>query len=326
MIKNFVLLLMAVSLIACNNKNNSQTGSENTSGNIKRYEVALFSIDTNNFEKGVTDIHPDFKVFLGNEVPDAYGMQQLKDFVTDPQIREIYDYTIKQFPDVQWLDEGFSKAFNNLKKEYPDKVVPQVYTYVSGFDIQMPIKYSDSALIIGLDLYLGPDYAEYPTLGYPKYIIEKLSKEYILPDSFKEIGWSLLPDSQPVTVLDNMIEQGKIIYFAEAMLADAEPGHLMKYTNEQIEWVTANAGNIWSFIIENQLLYSSDAKAISMFMTDGPFTSGFAEDSPSRTGHWLGWQIVRSYMQNQNVTLQELMKDRDAQKILQQSGFKPSKI
>jgi uncharacterized protein YjaZ len=61
-------------------------------------------------------------------------------------------------------------------------------------------------------------------------------------------------------------------------------------------------------------------------MTDGPFTSGFAEESPARTGSWLGWQIVKDYMDNNDVTLKELLKDTDSQKILEKSGYKPSRI
>lgn len=326
MMRYLSLFFMAVFFIACNDNKTKQSAIQNSNNEIKRYEVALFTIDTNYFEKGIAKIHPEFKVFLGEDIPDAYGIQQLKTFVADPEIRETYNYTMKQFPDVTWLENGFYNAFKNLKSAYPEKVIPNVYTYVSGHDFRMPIKYSDSALIIGLDLYLGPEYATYEKLGFPKYIIERLSKEYILSDCFKEIAWTHLPETNPVTLLDHMIEQGKIIYFAEAMLEDAAPATLMNYNQKQIEWVTGNASNIWSFIIENQMLYSSDAKAISMFMTDGPFTSGFDAESPSRTGHWLGWQIIRSYMENKDVTIQELMNERDAQKILQQSGFKPTKI
>ncbi len=320
-----IVLLGVLTLTSC--KPGGKTSEEtNSPKEISRYEVDLFGIDTNSFESGLKKIFPKYKVFLGQQMPDQAGIEQLKSFVTDPMIRETYAYTMQQYPDLQWLNTSFNKAFLNMKEEMPEIKIPNVYTYISGFDIQMPVKYTDTALIIGLDLYLGKNYSAYKELGYPLYIINRLDRNYILPDSFKEIAWAHLPEVQGSTLLDAMIEQGKIIYFSELMLPDSKPGDLMKYTEEQYNWVVSNEQNLWTFIIDNQLLYSADPKALTMFMTDGPFTSGFSESSPSRTGYWLGWQIVRNYMQKNDISINELLKETDSQKILEQSGYKPAKV
>ena len=55
-----------------------------------------------------------------------------------------------------------------------------------------------------------------------------------------------------------------------------------------------------------------------------PFTAEISQDSPGRLGIWIGWRIVDSYMRNnEHVTIQELMSEGDAQKILEQSFYKP---
>ncbi len=325
MIRVISVLLLSIFLFSCNTKNRNQSESE-SSGSISRYEVDLFNIDTTKFEEGIKKIHSRYKVFLGEEMPEKYGIQQLKDFVSDPEIRETYNYTLEQFPDLQWLNEDFTEAFAIFSSKMPGKKVPNVYTYISGFDIRMPIKYSDSALIIGLDLYLGKDYQPYVQMGLPVYIINRLSKEYILSDCFKEIGWAYIPQKENVTLLDAMIEQGKTLYFAEVMLPDEKKEIIIKYTEKEMYWVESNESHLWSFIIENQLLYSSDPKAFTMFMTDGPFTAGFSNESPARTGHWIGWRIIKKYMENNNVSLPDLLNETDSQKILEKSGYKPAKV
>lgn len=326
MIRIIGLLLICLCLSACNSCKNNNTEKSSPTEDIRRYEVDLFSIDTNSFEEGIEEIYPRYNLFLGSRLPDQNGMRQLKNFVTDPLIRYTYEYTMNVFPDVNSLNKNFTAAFARMQQKIPEIKVPQLYTYVSGFDIQMPVKYADSALIIGLDLYLGNDFKPYREQGFPLYIINRLSPEYILSDAFKEIAWARLPDSPASTLLDAMIEQGKTIYFAEVMLPGEKPEYLMKYTAKQLKWVVANEQRLWSFIIENQLLYTTDAKAVTMFMTDGPFTSGFDAESPSRTGHWLGWQIVRNYMSKNDVSLKQLLQDTDSQKILQLSGYKPARI
>jgi len=60
-------------------------------------------------------------------------------------------------------------------------------------------------------------------------------------------------------------------------------------------------------------------------LNDGPFTSGFAKESPSRVGKWLGWQIIRAYMENNELGLEAMFAEKDSQKILQLSKYKPGK-
>ena len=45
-----------------------------------------------------------------------------------------------------------------------------------------------------------------------------------------------------------------------------------------------------------------------------------------RLSSWLGWQIVRKYMNaHPKLELQDLLVEKDARKILQDSGYKPGK-
>ena len=71
-------------------------------------------------------------------------------------------------------------------------------------------------------------------------------------------------------------------------------------------------------------LFKTESNVLSSYMNDGPFTAEVTQDSPGRLGVWVGWRIVDSYMRNNKVvTLRELMNENDAQKILEQSYYKP---
>ena len=96
------------------------------------------------------------------------------------------------------------------------------------------------------------------------------------------------------------------------------------FTPDQLKWCNEYAGDVWKFMIERQLLYSTNPEETQKFMQDGPFTLSFGKDSPSRIGVWMGWQIVRKYMrENKTVTLEELFMNMDSQSILEKSGYKP---
>jgi len=123
-----------------------------------------------------------------------------------------------------------------------------------------------------------------------------------------------------------MIIAGKALYFVDVTLPDVKDEFKIGYSAKQLDWSQKNESNIWAFIIENQLLFSSNPQGVSKMMTDAPFTSGFAAESPGRLGAYIGWQIVRNYMKEADgITLKQLMEDTDAQQILKVSKFKPGK-
>ena len=103
--------------------------------------------------------------------------------------------------------------------------------------------------------------------------------------------------------------------------------HIEKGERSQINWCAENEGYIWRYFIDKEMLYSVDAKLIPRFLSPEPFSKFYLEidnDSPGQVGAWIGWQIVRSYMKNNDVTINELM-NKKAKEIFEQSKYKPKK-
>ena len=75
------------------------------------------------------------------------------------------------------------------------------------------------------------------------------------------------------------------------------------------------------------MLYSTDSKLANRFINPAPFSKFYLEidnESPGRVGAWIGWQIVRSYMKNNEVSLKQLLV-MDATEIFNNSKYKPKK-
>ena len=76
--------------------------------------------------------------------------------------------------------------------------------------------------------------------------------------------------------------------------------------------------------MEKRDLFKTESSILSSYMNNGPFTAEVTQESPGRLGWWVGWRIVDSYMRNNaNITLHQLFEETDAQKILEQSFYKP---
>ena len=98
----------------------------------------------------------------------------------------------------------------------------------------------------------------------------------------------------------------------------------ISYTETQLQWCDNNEEQVWFYFIDNNLLYSKEPTEIIKYMGEAPFIQGFPEGSPGRIGHWLGWQIVKAYMEkNPTVSIEKLMLNDNAQKILNESKYKP---
>ena len=87
-----------------------------------------------------------------------------------------------------------------------------------------------------------------------------------------------------------------------------------------------NEEYMWRYFVEGNLLYDSDSKLGNRFINRAPFSKFYLEidnESPGRIGTWVGWQIVRKFMQENPDTKFEQLLELDPQEILTRSKYKP---
>lgn len=130
------------------------------------------------------------------------------------------------------------------------------------------------------------------------------------------------------SLLGLMVYFGKDLYMKDLFLPDATDAAKIGYTQQEIDWAKVNEEEMWRYFVERNLLYNTDPKLYDRFIGPAPFSKFYLEldnESPGRLGRWLGWQIVRAYMENnKDVTLQELLQ-MDAKTIFENSKYKPKK-
>ena len=258
--------------------------------------------------------------------PDTVLLKtRLNDFVHDADISNIYADTRKAYQDFSSINAQLTDAFRHYRYYFPDKVIPRVVTYISGFSYA--VVSADSLLGIGLDMYLGSDSKYYPSLQLPEYKIRKMRKEYIVTDAMR--GWAQSEweqDAAETDLLSQMIYAGKVQYFLDLLMPAISDTVKFGYTEKQLEWCNASEQSIWSFLIDKKLLFSTEASVIGKYVNDGPTTNGFPRESPGNIGAWIGSRMIKSYMdKHTGVSLSQLMDEKDAKKIFRDSGYKPAK-
>ena len=289
----------------------------------RRYYI--FSLDTANLREELKRIKPEFPVFLDGDLDDPETIARMRDFITDPQLIAANADCRRVFEDLSWLEKELTDAFAHYAYHLPGGEIPRVYTYVSGYDYEFRTQLYNNNLLIALDMYLGTDYPIYQQLGVPLYVTRQFQPGYIARDCMQQMGLSMINyQNQGNDLLDFMINKGKLLFFVQAMIPGLADEVLFDYTPEQMAWVNQNKGLVWAFMIENEVLYSAEPDYRQKFILEGPFTSYFGQESPPRLGAYIGFRIVDHYMQrNGDVTLEMMMQEYDAPKILKGSKYKP---
>lgn len=323
-----VTLLLSASCGGKKERNHSIdiSGIEIDPVSIARYEQALFAINPNAMRDGLKRIATEFPVFLGVDLDDSLNIFQLHQFVTDPVNRSLFEMVSETYPDLTRFEEEFYTAFKHFRFHFPSLELPSIASYVSGLIYEMPVQFFDNKMIVALDMYLGEGVEHYRRFGIPLYRIQRMTDEHLVRDGMYELYYYHFLERPGNNVLERMISKGKHLYFLDAMLPGT-PDHIkIGFPEDKLRWCFANESNVWAFMVQNELLYASDVVTMRRFFTDGPFTSQFSAESPARIGEWVGWQIVRSYMNNnRNVTLSELIMEEDFRMIFDKSRYRPSR-
>lgn len=331
--KTFLLIALLATLVvtSCSNKRQVnqealKTGLEQV--RVKRYEQALFQMDTLQLQQELQRIQNEYHPFLDADLTDTANINQIRNFITDKSVRMLYQKTSEKFSETEFLETELTMAFKHMKYYFPDWNPPQVYTYVSGLHYEMPVIYGVDNLIIALDMYLGEDFVEYQKIGIPMYKIKRMKRENIVADCVGEIIRSqFVAESLPENFLDKMIGEGKAFYLINKMIPWIENEFKIGFTKEELQWCKQNESRIWAYFLENELLFNTDPLIIRRFVNDGPFTAAFQKESPARVALWIGWQIVESFMKNnQHHTLTDLIGHNNSAGLLNASGYKPRRM
>jgi uncharacterized protein YjaZ len=107
---------------------------------------------------------------------------------------------------------------------------------------------------------------------------------------------------------EHLIRWGKIIYLTEASFPQDSDALIMRYSEEDLQWALDHEFDIWTYLVTDKLLFKTDEKMRINLINDGPFTVGLPEKGPDRLGQFLGWRMVKKYMEIKKVSLEELVK------------------
>lgn len=287
-----------------------------------RLDVHRFEIDFSpSSGKNLNDLKKEYPFFFPVQTPDSIWMAKRNDSIE----KELFVAVDSVFPSFDQALNELNKLFKYRDYYQPNAHLPKVYTLTTDVDFAHRIIFTDSLLLIGLDNYLGANHRFYQ--AFPDYISSNLKKEYLVADVAEAIAQSWVPHTENRYFLSQMIHEGKILYIKSLLIPELADAALLQYSEEQMEWAQLNEAQIWRYFVEEELLYSSDKNLAFRFIFPAPFSKFQLEidaESPGRLGRYIGYKMVKSYVEKTQCTLDELLAV-EAIELLKKSNYKPEK-
>jgi gliding motility-associated lipoprotein GldB len=313
-------LLVFLIFFSCKteNKIEDEVANINTDVEVERFD-RLFAMAT---FKSLPKLKANYPFMFSEKYPDTFWLAKQQDSLQIQLLNEVD----KNFSNFEELELEIENLFNHLIYYFPEFKPPRIITVTNDVDYRTKVIVTDTIAIIALDTYLGSQHEFYGAI--PKYLRNGLNKEQIVVDLATEYGKKFVFQPKRKSLLDEMIYFGKLLYFKDVVIPFKSEAKRIGYTEDELGWAKANEDYIWRYFVERELLYSTDSKLPNRFINPAPFTKFYLEaidtESPGSLGKYMGWQIVRAYMSNNDVSFKEMLLE-DTEEIFNKSKFKPRK-
>ncbi|MBP6040803.1 MAG: gliding motility lipoprotein GldB [Flavobacterium sp.] len=305
-------------LVSCEKKTAVEKAFEEIPVTIKveRFDKVFFESKPEDLQK----MKRQFSYFFPAGVPDSVWLNKSQ----HPLWRELYGEVQKKYSDFEPVRAELVTLFKHIKHYFPKTRTPRAITVIAEMDYNNKVIYADSLVIIALEMYLGKEHKFYE---FPKYIKQNFEQRQMMPDVVSSFSVRKITFERDKTLLNQMVYAGKQLYLKDLLLPEYTEAEKIGFTPKEVSWCQDNETYIWRYFLENELLYSDESKLSSRFIDPAPFSKFYLEidnESPGQVGAWIGWQIVRSFAENNKVPLAQLLQ-MNAKELFEKSKYKPKK-
>ena len=314
-----VVFLLIFAVFSCQNstKLEKEISQIEVDLNIERFDQ-LFAAST---PDDLPALKQNYPFLFSKRYADSVWVNRMSDPIQQLQNKAVDSV----FEDFTSTESEIFNFYQHLKYYNKAFKTPRMITVLSDVDYRNKVVVTDSIVLIALDTYLGAEHEFYTS--FYDYIKQNLNKDQIVSDLAAAYAERLIYQPKRSTFLEEMIYFGKQLYLKDLLIPFKENNEKIGYFPEQYEWAKDNEFYIWQYFVEKELLYETDRKLLARFIIPAPFSRFNLEldsESPGRLGQYIGWQIVKSYMENNTTPLLQMLQ-MEATEIFNNAKFKPKK-
>jgi hypothetical protein len=317
--KNFIFALLILTLMACKHDpldvdiSNTKitfgyTNLDSLIYNTPAEQLPEMRQQMGNTISEIFDYQIGYCMRIGR-VHDTAFVNSILQYRADPSIQQLEAEIAKEFKNLNPYKQNISLAFKYLKTQLPDAKIPKQVVFQNTL-FNSSAFCTENEIGIGLEQYLGknsPTIKRLPSEPFYDWMKEGFDKTYLERDAV--LSWILthvLPETNG-NLAEKIIYYGKALYLTEASMPNASKNIIARYTAQDLKWADDNEYSFWKYLVDENMLFKTDERAANNMLSEGPFTPGLPEKGPDRLGQFLGWKIVKNYMENTKISFEDLI-------------------
>lgn len=257
---------------------------------------------------------------------------EVERMLTDTGYQQLLLDVRDAYPDLDAVQPRISQTVENYMNLFDlDGAVPRLYTFASGFVYQSFLfnDFGKDGIGLGLDMFLGADFPyqkiDPSNVVFSSYLSRTYDESHIPRKIAQVLVEDQLPPPNKTDFLSMMIWGGKRLYLIDQILTFESDTIVTEYTQAQLDWCEKNELEIWEYFFDRNLFYETDMKVYGKLIAPAPSSPGMPPESPGATANYMGWQIVKAYMQRYPKTSLKELIALDAQTLLDRSKYKPGR-
>jgi hypothetical protein len=243
------------------------------------------------------------------KLSDTAFYSSMNAFLKDPYVQRVENRISEKFNDLGPHRNTIRQGFQHLRYHLPECKVPEQVVFMNSFFASNAFS-TEKQIGIGLERYLGGEtdvIQELPPDQFYQWMKERLDDKFLARDAVCSWIMTHIVDDVNGNLAEHLIRWGKIIYLTEAAYPNEDPAIIMRYSQDGLKWAIDHEYDVWTYLVQEKLLFKLDEKVRINMINDGPFTVGLPEKGPDRLGQFIGWRMVRKYMEIKKISVEELI-------------------
>jgi hypothetical protein len=244
-----------------------------------------------------------------SDLNDTAFVNSMRSFLADPYIKRVEERISDQFKDLSTHRNEIYSGFQHLKFHLPKVEIPESVVFMNSFFASNAFS-TERQIGIGLERYLGKEtdvILELPGDSFYQWMKDGLDERYLTRDALCSWIMTHIVEDVSGNLVEQMIRWGKVIYLTEAAFPEKDKSILLRYSEDGMKWALDQERDIWDYLVREKLLFKIDERFKINMLNEGPFTVGLPEKGPDRLGQFIGWRMVRKYMEIKRVSVEELI-------------------
>lgn len=320
----FVLPVLVVAIFFLNLSDSGKSNKTSDLGfslKLNRFDSTFFNIKPENLEDKLPALREEYPAFFMG-TSDQFWVNQKQD-----ELQKKLYVEVKRELDFNVIERDIESLLQHYYGFYPNRPRFELTTYISNLDFYNPILIQDSLqqIFLASDDYLGPKHPAYAQID--EYLAFYRDKRFIQSEVAENLAMAAAKvDNEDLSLLNQMIWWGKIMYAKKQWMPEAEEYMIMRYSKDKWQFCQETELDIWVYFVKENLLFDTKEDTKRRFIYLSPFSKFYTEfdsKSPGMIGQWVGLKIIESYMKNNDISLQELMRNTDHKAIFNTSKYRP---